>query len=111
MSLRETELSRSQRATRSPETKPKKLSPKQLAWRRLELAGQRKALLDLLPRELNDDMVLTFREWCALNRISPRNGRRILGRDDGPVTTQLTARRIGITVRANREWQASRERA
>jgi hypothetical protein len=65
----------------------------------------------LLPAKLNDDMVLSFGEWCAFNRISERNGRRILGRDDGPVTTRLTAKRIGVTVRANREWQASRERA
>jgi hypothetical protein len=107
MSL-QAEVSRSQRAQRS---KPKKLSPKQFARRKLELAKERKQRLDLLPATLNDDMVLTYAEWCALNRISPRNGRRILGRDDGPVTTQLTARRIGVTVRANREWQASRERA
>jgi hypothetical protein len=111
MSLRDSELPRSQRATRSPEkTKPKKFSPKQLARRKLEIAKARKQRLDLLPAKLNDDMVLSFGEWCAFNHISERNGRRIFGRDDGPVTTRLTAKRNGVTVRANREWQASRER-
>ena len=60
---------------------------------------------------LSDDQVLTFHEWIKLNSISPRNGRRILQCGDGPRVVQLSARRIGITVRANREWQATRERA
>ena len=64
-----------------------------------------------LPASLNDAQVLRFREWCGLNRISERTGRRILASGDGPVTTQLSAKLIGVTVRANREWQASRERS
>ncbi len=58
----------------------------------------------------DDDQVLTFNEWCRLNRISPRNGRRIIKAPGGPAVIQLSANRIGITRRANREWQASRER-
>jgi hypothetical protein len=57
-----------------------------------------------------DDQVLTFLEWCAINRISERNGRRILAATGGPVVTMLSARRIGITVGNNRRWQRSRER-
>jgi hypothetical protein len=57
-----------------------------------------------------DDFVLTFKEWCAANRISERNGRRILAEPGGPVVTMLSARRIGITVANNRRWQQSRER-
>jgi hypothetical protein len=60
---------------------------------------------------LNDDQVLTFSEWVRLNSISPRNGRRILQSGTGPRVVRLSARRIGVTVRANREWQAARERA
>lgn len=58
-----------------------------------------------------DDFVLTFKEWCAANRLSERNGRRILAGPDGPIVTMLSARRIGITVANNRRWQKSRERA
>jgi hypothetical protein len=58
----------------------------------------------------HDDQVLTFVEWCKLNRISERTGRRILDGPDGPKVTMLSPRRIGITVRANRAWQQSKER-
>jgi hypothetical protein len=60
---------------------------------------------------LQDDRCLTFREWCQLNSLGERTGRRILASGNGPTVTQLTDKRIGITVRANREWQASRARA
>ena len=59
----------------------------------------------------DDDAVFTFKEWCRLNSIGERTGRRILASGNGPVVTQLTTKRIGITVRANREWQAQRARA
>ena len=59
----------------------------------------------------NDHQVLTFREWCQLNRISERTGRRILASGNGPVVTQLTEKRIGISVGNNKRWQAARERA
>jgi hypothetical protein len=58
-----------------------------------------------------DDFVLTFQEWRALNKLSERGGRRVLAGPDGPTVTQLSARRIGITVGNNRAWQKSRERA
>jgi hypothetical protein len=58
----------------------------------------------------DDDQVLSFAEWCALNKISRRTGNRILAGPDGPVVTQLSARRVGITRRNNAEWQRSRER-
>jgi hypothetical protein len=59
---------------------------------------------------IDDDRVLTFKEWCALNGFSERTGRRILDAPGGPTITNLSARRIGISVRNNRKWQASRER-
>ena len=61
--------------------------------------------------EDNENRVITFPEWCELNAISRATGHRIMGRGEGPVVLQLGARRIAITIRANREWQASRERA
>jgi len=54
----------------------------------------------------NDDQVLTFQEWCRLNRFSERTGRRIIHSSDGPEFVKFTARRYGVTVKANREWQA-----
>jgi ABC-type siderophore export system fused ATPase/permease subunit len=112
MSLRESELTRSQRAQHSPQkqTKRKLLTKQQLAKRKLKIAKARKQRLDLLPATLNDNMVLTFGEWTALNHISARNGRRIFKSSDGPVLTRLSAKRFGVTVANNKLWQASRAR-
>jgi hypothetical protein len=81
---------------------------------RTERSKRKKHALDAPLSPLHDDQVLTFFEWCQLNRISERTGRRILNNPDPaarPVVTMLTATRVGITVRANRRWQESRERA
>jgi hypothetical protein len=59
---------------------------------------------------LLDDRCLTFREWCALNSLGERTGRRLIAAGNGTAVTQLSEKRIGITVRANREWQQSRAR-
>jgi hypothetical protein len=58
-----------------------------------------------------DSQVLTFAEWCELNSIGLRTGRRILRSGNGPVVTQLSVQRIGITIAADRAWKASRERS
>jgi hypothetical protein len=55
-----------------------------------------------------DECVLTFAEWCALNSFSIATGRRIKNSGKGPQFVRLSARRIGVTVRVNREWQAAR---
>jgi hypothetical protein len=67
-------------------------------------------LVAALPASLHDSQVLTFRQWCGLNNFSARTGRRILSAPGGPAVTQLSARRISITVANNRTWQGSRER-
>jgi hypothetical protein len=54
--------------------------------------------------------VFSFNEWCAINHISPRTGRRILASGTGPTVLQLTAKRIGIRRRDNDTWQESRIR-
>lgn len=63
--------------------------------------------------ESHPDQVLTFPEWCRLNRFSERTGRRVLAGEHGPPpkVTMLSPRRIGITIGANRRWQAARARA
>ena len=65
--------------------------------------------LDAPLMSLTDDQILSFVEWCRLNRISERTGRRILDGPDGPLIVRLSPRRIGIRVAANREWQQARE--
>jgi hypothetical protein len=105
MSLRDAELSRSRRAARA--------RAKQQA-RKKKVRGRSVGIghnLGPAFAPLLDDRCLTFREWCQLNSIGERTGRRILASGNGPVVTQLTTKRIGITVRANREWQAARARA
>ena len=75
-----------------------------------EVERQRAERQQLLQHSLDDDKVLTFAEWCKLNRIGQRTGRRILTSGCGPVVTQLSERRIGITVGNNRRWQTARAR-
>ncbi len=72
--------------------------------------AKRPLVLDAPLTSLHDDQVLLFREWCALNRLSERTGRRILDAPGGPVVTQLSPKRIGITVGNNKRWQATRVR-
>jgi hypothetical protein len=89
----EAELSRGASATRS-------------------LRKEERDALDQQPLSLLlDSQVLTFREWCRLNRISGRTGRRVLASGTGPTVVRLSPRRVGITVGANKRWQQSRERA
>ncbi len=72
---------------------------------------RRPSALDRPLSMLLDWQVLTFFEWCRLNRFSERTGRRILKSGHGPPVVQLSTQRIGITVGANKQWQQSLERA
>jgi hypothetical protein len=60
----------------------------------------------------DDNAVLTFLDWCALNGFSQRTGRRILAgpKSERPIITMLSARRIGITRANNRRWQEQHAR-
>jgi hypothetical protein len=64
------------------------------------------------PRQFqpHDDQMMTLEVWCWMNGFSPRTGRRILQSGDGPKVVQLSTNRIGITYKANRDWQESRTR-
>jgi hypothetical protein len=110
MTLLETQ----QRSRRARRKHRKRQDRKQKVWGRSIGIGHNLGppLLDdpsLAP--LLDDRCLSFAQWCTLNGIGQRTGRRILKSGHGPAVTQLSEKRIGITVRANREWQQSRERA
>jgi hypothetical protein len=63
-----------------------------------------------LARALEDDRVMTFRTWCEINDFSQATGRRLRKSGQGPAFVRLSDRRIGVTVGANRAWQASRAR-
>jgi hypothetical protein len=93
MSLLATEQRRSRRRTK----KPRQILPK---W----------SSLDAPLSTAHPDQILSFHEWCRLNRISTRTGRRIIASDKGPVVTQMSPQRIGITVANNARWQAARAR-
>jgi hypothetical protein len=98
MSLREAELARSQRARRSQHNLVKRKQ-------------RRRSALDSPLAIAHPNQVLSFFEWCRLNRFSERTGRRILKSGNGPIVTMLSDKRIGITVGNNRAWQASRARS
>lgn len=60
---------------------------------------------------MEDDRILTFDEWCALNKFSRTTGLRIIASGTGPNFIRLSERRKGLTVAENRKWQASRRPA
>ena len=99
MTLLESEQRRSRHAQRKQrrKTKRNRILPK---W----------SALDTPFATSHPNQVLTFHEWCQLNRISLRTGRRILASGTGPVVTQLSPHRVGITIANNAAWQASRAR-
>ena len=61
-------------------------------------------------RALDDQRVMTIVQWCEVNGFSIWTGQRLINAGKGPAITQISDRRIGITVRANREWQDGRIR-
>jgi hypothetical protein len=62
-------------------------------------------------RALDDQRVMTIDQWCVVNGFSIWTGKRLIKAGKGPKITQISDRRIGITVANNRRWQQSRERA
>ena len=79
-------------------------------YERRQRQRRQSRLLDDLPPLPDDNLVMTFRQWCDAASIGQRTGRRILSAPGGPVVTQLGPRRIGVTRRNHRLWLASRAR-
>jgi hypothetical protein len=52
----------------------------------------------------DDHRIMSFRAWCELNGFSAATGRRLIERGEGPPIIQLSPRRIGIAIGANRAW-------
>jgi len=59
---------------------------------------------------IEDQKVLTLREWANLNSLSFQTAKRLFADGKGPTTVQLSARRVGVRVIDNRRWQESRIR-
>ena len=57
---------------------------------------------------VEDDRVMSFAQWCEINSLSQATGRRLRKANKGPIFTQLSDRRVGVTVGNNRIWQAAR---
>jgi hypothetical protein len=51
-----------------------------------------------------DDRVMLLDEWRRLRNVSPSGERRMRKKGLGPKLTHLTERRLGVTVRHDREW-------
>ena len=103
-SLRAGEMARSRAARRSLD-KQKTETKRQRRQSRAQVPDD----FDLPPLP-DDSEVLSFPDWCKLNNIGVRTGRRIRASGNGPVITVLSDRRIGVTKRNNRIWQAQRAR-
>jgi hypothetical protein len=84
--------------------------PRTRRTRRKKKLARSQRTLDAPLSANHPDQILSFRDWCRLNRISESTGRRILAGGSGPVVTQFGERRFGITVANNAQWQASRAR-
>jgi hypothetical protein len=64
-----------------------------------------------LNRALDDMRVMSLPQWAEVCGFSIWTGKRLIAAGKGPVITQISERRIGVTVGNNRAWQKSRERA
>ena len=64
-----------------------------------------------LSRTLDDQRVMSIPQWCEVCGFSIWTGQRLIKAGKGPKLTQISDRRVGITVENNRKWQKSRERA
>jgi hypothetical protein len=103
MSLREAERSERRRShQRKTETKAER--EQRLAQEKAERLALRQSFAT------DDDLVLSLKEWAALNGISTRQARRIIAAGSGPIVTRISQHRIGVTRRHDREWKASRVR-
>jgi hypothetical protein len=71
----------------------------------------RRSLQSARERALDDDWIMPFSLWCQINNFSEATGRRLRRAGKGPVFTQISDRRIGVSIRANRRWQEARAKS
>jgi hypothetical protein len=74
-----------------------------------ELREKRRAERGAFTNYENPFQVLTFEQWCRLNNFSGSTGKRVLASGQCEFI-QLSERRVGITVAANRKYQQRQTR-
>jgi hypothetical protein len=73
------------------------------------MAAEVSKLVDAFVPVVNDDQLLSFKDWCRLNAISERAGRRIWADPKArPILTKLTSKKHAVSVGNNRRWQQAR---
>jgi len=72
----------------------------------------RRPPLPPLPDALRDhnSRVLTLNQWAEIAGISVRTAKRLFALGDGPRRVQLSAGRVGITVKDHMAWLETRTR-
>ena len=99
-------------ATREHLARRRKREPKPDASRVVEIGfgdDERQGPPLDVERQL-DATVMTIPQWCKQCGFSVWTGQRLLKAGKGPKVTQISDRRIGITLGHHREWLASRVR-
>jgi predicted DNA-binding transcriptional regulator AlpA len=59
----------------------------------------------------HDLAVMTLRQFAALNGFSFMTVKRLFKRGEGPITIQLSPKRVGVRMIDARRWQESRLRS
>ena len=107
MTLRETEIAARRRIARSKRNKlPRDLDAER--ERRRQQGERAQAERD---RAIDDARVLTIPQFAEVCGFSVWTAQRLLKAGRGPKLTQISDRRIGVTLGNLRRWQATRERA
>jgi hypothetical protein len=83
---------------------------KRAAKRRKARRILREADRALIAKAQNPNQVLTFRQWCLLAGFSVDTGRRVIKAGKGPIITQLSKRKLGVSLANHVKWEASRAR-
>jgi hypothetical protein len=93
---------------KQPKHKRRKKTPAEIEAERVRRDAERARIAQYT----NPNQVLTVTQWCWLNSLSEATGKRIidLGPPRGPIVTELSPRRRGITVGDNVAWQQLRRR-
>ena len=68
------------------------------------------SITERLSLSIEDQRVLTLREWAKLNSLSFQTAKRMFAEGSGPRTVQLSKRRVGVRVIDNQRWAEARLR-
>jgi hypothetical protein len=72
----------------------------------LDIAIRQKRGIPLVGND--EDVVLSFLEWCALAGLPEATARQMRARGQGPRCVHLTDKKLGVTMAEHRRWIKSR---